>query len=165
MKKKCSYFKANGKFSSVYLYLIKNSLFILTWNRVTFDYSKICRQRIFWHKPHIKHFFSDRWKKFMVCSIFLSEKCILICYFLFLILFSYYANYFLYVTIFSNIFSLLSSQAKKYSNKDVSKTTGNLLYHIASKTKPQIRSKIEILVQYVADGKIDTEIKLNGKYV
>lgn len=52
--------------------------------------------------------------------------------------------------------------AKRYSSKDVSKTVGNLLYHIASKTKPQIRSKVDILVKYVAEEKIDTEIKLNA---
>lgn len=56
-------------------------------------------------------------------------------------------------------------QAKEHTPKGIPKTTGNLLYHIASKSKPQIRSKIDIVVKYVAEGKIDTEIKLNGKYM
>lgn len=52
--------------------------------------------------------------------------------------------------------------AKKHSTKGISKSTGNLLYHIASKAKPQIRPKIDTLVKYVVDEKIDTEIKLNA---
>ncbi|XP_054718771.1 probable glutamine--tRNA ligase [Uloborus diversus] len=52
--------------------------------------------------------------------------------------------------------------AEKHSSNEISKATGNLLYHIATKLKPQIRSKMSLLVQYVAEGKIDSEIKLNA---
>ncbi|XP_035223121.1 glutamine--tRNA ligase-like [Stegodyphus dumicola] len=52
--------------------------------------------------------------------------------------------------------------ANKSSANGIAKATGNLLYHIVSKVKPQIQSKVELLVQYVAENKIDSEIKLNA---
>ena len=41
-------------------------------------------------------------------------------------------------------------------------TKGNLLYNIASKTKSQISHHIPLLGEYVALGKIDSEIRLNA---
>ncbi|KFM68600.1 putative glutamine--tRNA ligase, partial [Stegodyphus mimosarum] len=52
--------------------------------------------------------------------------------------------------------------ANKSSANGIAKATGNLLYHIASKVKPQIQSKVELLVQYVVENKVDSEIKLNA---
>ncbi|XP_015913119.4 glutamine--tRNA ligase [Parasteatoda tepidariorum] len=54
--------------------------------------------------------------------------------------------------------------AKKYSSNGIPKAVGNLLYNVACKVKPQIQSKVELLVEYVAQGKIDSEIKLNAAF-
>lgn len=37
-----------------------------------------------------------------------------------------------------------------------------LLYHIATKIKPQIASQLALLTKYVVEGKIDSELRLNG---
>ncbi|XP_055939600.1 probable glutamine--tRNA ligase [Argiope bruennichi] len=52
--------------------------------------------------------------------------------------------------------------ATKYSPKGISKSTGNLLYKIGTSIKPQIQSKVELLVKYVAEEKLNTEIKVNA---
>ncbi|GFR04294.1 glutamine--tRNA ligase [Trichonephila clavata] len=52
--------------------------------------------------------------------------------------------------------------ANKYSPKGISKSTGNLLYKIGTSIKPQIMSKTELLVQYIAEEKLNTEIKVNA---
>ncbi|GBN04777.1 Glutamine--tRNA ligase [Araneus ventricosus] len=52
--------------------------------------------------------------------------------------------------------------ATKYSPKGISKSTGNLLYKVGTSIKPQIQSKIELLVKYVAEEKLNTEIKVNA---
>lgn len=52
--------------------------------------------------------------------------------------------------------------ATKYSPKGISKSTGNLLYKIGTSIKPQMMSKIELLVQYIAEEKLNTEIKVNA---
>ena len=44
----------------------------------------------------------------------------------------------------------------------MSKTNGMLLYHIATKIKPQIAVHIPLLARYVVEAKIDSELRLNG---
>jgi len=45
---------------------------------------------------------------------------------------------------------------------DLSGVKGNLLYHTASKTKPQIWPLAPLLVKYIIDDKIDTELRLSA---
>jgi len=45
---------------------------------------------------------------------------------------------------------------------DISGTRGNLLYHAASKTKPQIWPLVPLLVSYITSDKIDTEQRLGA---
>ena len=37
-----------------------------------------------------------------------------------------------------------------------------LLYHIASKIRPQIKQHVEFLVNYVIEGKLDSELRVNA---
>ena len=39
-----------------------------------------------------------------------------------------------------------------------------LLYHIATKVKPQISAHIPLLCRYIVDDKIDTELRLTGNF-
>ena len=48
------------------------------------------------------------------------------------------------------------------NSKELEGVKGNLLYNIASKIKPQISGRVPILAEYVALGKIDSEIRLNA---
>lgn len=56
------------------------------------------------------------------------------------------------------------NEASKLSSNGISKPVGNLLYHIASKIKMQIKNKTNLLVKYVVENKIDSELKLNAAF-
>lgn len=45
---------------------------------------------------------------------------------------------------------------------EISKSHGVLLYNIATKVKPQISAQLPLLSRYVVEGKIDSELRLNG---
>jgi len=47
-------------------------------------------------------------------------------------------------------------------DKDVSGSRGNLLYHVASKVKPQIWGLVPVLVRYISEDKLDNELRLNS---
>ena len=44
----------------------------------------------------------------------------------------------------------------------INKDQGLLLYHVATKIKPQTSSHIPLLCRYIVEGKIDKEIRLTG---
>ena len=48
------------------------------------------------------------------------------------------------------------------SSKELEGVKGNLLYNIASKIRPQISGRVPILAEYVALGKIDSEMRLSA---
>ncbi|XP_040071974.2 glutamine--tRNA ligase [Ixodes scapularis] len=52
--------------------------------------------------------------------------------------------------------------AESHLGGPVPKTTGTLLYHVVSKIKSQIKQYEPLLVQYVAQGKLDSEVKLTA---
>jgi hypothetical protein len=60
----------------------------------------------------------------------------------------------------NNLVCVAKSALKQSS--ELEGTKGNLLYNIASKTKSQISNHIPLLGEYVALGKIDSEIRLNA---
>ena len=62
--------------------------------------------------------------------------------------------------LWSNIFTL---QGLSISPSGIAKSHGMLLYHIATKVKPQISVHIPLLSQYVVEGKIESELRLNGR--
>lgn len=65
----------------------------------------------------------------------------------------------------SNVSANLKScinAASSVSSGETSKAHGMLLYHIATKIKPQISMQIPLLSRYVAEGKIDSELRLNA---
>ena len=45
---------------------------------------------------------------------------------------------------------------------EINTAQGMLLYHVASKTKPQIKHHMEFLAKYVAEDKLDTELRVNA---
>jgi len=47
-------------------------------------------------------------------------------------------------------------------NAQISQAQGMLLYHIASKIRPQIKQHIGFLAKYVTDGKLDSELRVNA---
>jgi len=47
-------------------------------------------------------------------------------------------------------------------NAKISQAQGMLLYHIASKIRPQIKQHIGFLAKYVTDGKLDSEVRVNA---
>ena len=51
--------------------------------------------------------------------------------------------------------------AKQYVG-EISSAQGMLLYHIASKIKPQIRDHLLFLSKYVAENKLNTEARVNA---
>jgi len=53
-------------------------------------------------------------------------------------------------------------QGLQFSPNGISKSHGMLLYHIATKVKPQISVHIPLLSQYVVEGKIESELRLTG---
>ena len=53
-------------------------------------------------------------------------------------------------------------QGLQFSHAGIAKSHGMLLYHIATKVKPQISSHIPLLSQYVVEGKIESELRLTG---
>ena len=53
-------------------------------------------------------------------------------------------------------------KAASAKSNELNGIKGNLLYNIASKTKPQISSRIPMLSEYVALDKIDSEVRLNA---
>ena len=59
----------------------------------------------------------------------------------------------------SNNLKCVINSAEKHS-KDLGGSKGNLLYNIASKSKAQISHQIPLLGEYVALGKIDSEVRL-----
>jgi len=50
----------------------------------------------------------------------------------------------------------------QFSHAGIAKSHGMLLYHIATKVKPQISSHIPLLSQYVVEGKIESELRLTA---
>lgn len=61
----------------------------------------------------------------------------------------------------TNNLKCVINSAEQHSN-DLGGSKGNLLYNIASKTKAQISHRIPLLGEYVALGKIDSEVRLNA---
>ena len=61
----------------------------------------------------------------------------------------------------TNNLKCVINSAEQHS-KDLGGSKGNLLYNIASKTKAQISHRIPLLGEYVALGKIDSEVRLNA---
>ncbi|CAG0890012.1 unnamed protein product [Darwinula stevensoni] len=61
-----------------------------------------------------------------------------------------------------NLLEVISTAREVLQGKEFSKNVGTLLYHVASKTKPQIRSHLPLLAKYIAEEKIDTETRLAG---
>nr|CAG4651602.1 EOG090X01EL [Triops cancriformis] len=57
---------------------------------------------------------------------------------------------------------LCITAANKTSGNGVNKSSGMLLYHIATKIKPQIGHHIPLLSEYVSAGKVDSELRLNA---
>ncbi|XP_074645697.1 glutamine--tRNA ligase-like [Tubulanus polymorphus] len=53
-------------------------------------------------------------------------------------------------------------ESGKHCSTPVEKSTGNLLYHIATKLKAQIVHRIPLLVQYTVTNKIRSELQLNA---
>lgn len=53
-------------------------------------------------------------------------------------------------------------QASSFSKDGVTKENGMLLYHVATKIKPQISAQIPLLARYIVEKKIDSELRLNG---
>ena len=51
-------------------------------------------------------------------------------------------------------------EAKKYTG-DISSSQGMLLYHVSSKIKPQVRHHLPFLSKYVAENKLNTELRVN----
>ena len=47
-------------------------------------------------------------------------------------------------------------------NGQVSQAQGMLLYHVASKIRPQIKHHIGFLSKYVTEGKLDSELRVNA---
>lgn len=45
---------------------------------------------------------------------------------------------------------------------DLTGVRGNLLYHVASKSKPQMWSLVPLLVKYICQDKLDNELRLNA---
>ena len=65
--------------------------------------------------------------------------------------------------IHSGIFFCSPLQASKLNGgTDISKTTGTLLYHIATKLKN--KKRLNFLLNYVVSGKIASEPQLSGKF-
>lgn len=58
--------------------------------------------------------------------------------------------------------SNLSELVDLAGGKDISGHRGNLLYHVASKTKPQIWGLVPIIVSYIVEDKIDSEQRLTA---
>merc|ERR1711963_124815 len=50
----------------------------------------------------------------------------------------------------------------KDTSKEINPAQGMLLYHVASKTKPQIKHHLGFLASYVAENKLDTELRVNA---
>ncbi|KAL1440968.1 hypothetical protein MTO96_009014 [Rhipicephalus appendiculatus] len=52
--------------------------------------------------------------------------------------------------------------AEKATSQPITKAMGNLLYHVVTKMKGQIKQYESLLVEYVAKGKLDSEAKLSA---
>lgn len=61
-----------------------------------------------------------------------------------------------------NLKQAITEVHRSNRNSDISKTVGTLLYHIATKLKTQIRQHLPLVARYVAEGKIDSELRLNA---
>ena len=59
----------------------------------------------------------------------------------------------------SNLLQLLDWAGE---GAEVGGVRGNLLYHVASKVKPQVWSLVPVLVTYICQDKLDTEQRLNA---
>ena len=51
-------------------------------------------------------------------------------------------------------------EAKKFTG-DISSSQGMLLYHVSSKIKPQVIHHLPFLSKYVAENKLNTELRVN----
>jgi len=58
--------------------------------------------------------------------------------------------------------SNLSQLIDMAGSGDLGGGVGNLLYHVASKTKPQVWGLVPLLVGYIVEGKIDNELRLTA---
>ena len=56
-------------------------------------------------------------------------------------------------------------QASSHLKGQVPKSYGMLIYHIATKIKPQISAHVGLLTRYVVEEKIDSEMRLTGIYL
>ncbi|XP_013387414.1 glutamine--tRNA ligase [Lingula anatina] len=62
----------------------------------------------------------------------------------------------------SNVLKDIIDQARQHNPGTIDKTMGNMLYHVATKLKSQIRNKQGLLVEYIAKKKLATEQQLNA---
>merc|ERR1712223_7770 len=62
----------------------------------------------------------------------------------------------------ANLSKNLEEAIRSTQNAKISQAQGMLLYHVASKMKPQIKHHIGFLAKYVADGKLDNELRVNA---
>ncbi|XP_014664975.1 PREDICTED: glutamine--tRNA ligase-like [Priapulus caudatus] len=53
-------------------------------------------------------------------------------------------------------------EAQKHCSDGIDKATGNLLYHVATKLKKQVKHRLAFLTEYVASGNIATELQLTA---
>lgn len=61
----------------------------------------------------------------------------------------------------SNLVKIIE-QAKSVQSAQTLSSVGTLLYHVASKTKPQIFKHAPFIVDYIMQGKIDSEVRVNA---
>ena len=62
-------------------------------------------------------------------------------------------------TLSKSLSSVVNDAAKE--SRDIA-VHGTLLYHVASKTKPQVFHFTPLLIKYICSGKIDSELRLNA---
>lgn len=62
----------------------------------------------------------------------------------------------------SNVTKFLLSAIKEVDNKTLPDGAGMLLYHLATKVKPQIADKIPVVCKYVATGQIDSTLRVDA---
>jgi len=62
----------------------------------------------------------------------------------------------------ANLSKNLEEAIRSTQNAKISQAQGMLLYHVASKIKPQIKHHIGFLAKYVTEGKLDNELRVNA---
>jgi len=62
----------------------------------------------------------------------------------------------------ANLSKNLEEAIVSTQNAKISQAQGMLLYHVASKIKPQIKHHIGFLAKYVTEGKLDNELRVNA---